>query len=145
MWEYKARDPEDPVPCRYALALRETAQEIFARITETTTLDTFARCQQSLLARYWELAERVQQDWAHFPTPRTGRHWCLRREYEQAYQKLKILSLTRTPPPAPPPPRPQPRSDAELRERLKEYVTERTTETFFGQEQEEEGEEEEPQ
>ena len=102
MWEYKARDPEDPVPCPYALALRETAQEIFARITETTTLDTFAGCQQSLLSRYWELAERVQQDWAHFPTPRTGRHWCLRREYEQAYQKLRILSLMRTPQPASP-------------------------------------------
>jgi hypothetical protein len=55
----------------------------------------------------------------------------------------KALLFQPAPPPSPAP-SPQPLSDEELLERLQHYVTERTKETFFGQDQEEEAAEESP-
>jgi hypothetical protein len=58
--------------------------------------------------------------------------------------KALLLQPAPPQPPAPPAPSPQPLSDEDLLERLKNYVTERTKETFFGQEQAGDGEEEDP-
>jgi hypothetical protein len=103
MWEYRARDPEAPVPCPYALELRAIAKEtIFSRVTKTTSREDFTRAQQSLLSLYQALSQRMQRDTFHFPSPRTGRHRCLTAEYEETYHRLINLSLMRDPAPAPP-------------------------------------------
>jgi hypothetical protein len=94
MWAYQAREIDSPIPCPYAKEFRLISQEtIFARVTEMTTQEEFARCQQSLLSLYQDLAERMRKDTFHFPTARTGRHRCLDAEYEIAYHRLINLAL----------------------------------------------------
>jgi hypothetical protein len=94
MWAYQAREIDNPIPCPYAKEFRSIAQEtIFARVTATTTQEDFARFQQSMLSLYQSLTERMKKEIFHFPTARTGRHRCVRTEYEQAYHRLKNLAL----------------------------------------------------
>jgi hypothetical protein len=142
MWAYQAREIDSPIPCPYAKEFRAIAQEtVFSRVTETTPPEMFTKAQQLLLSLYQDLTERMQQkDLFHFPSARTGRHWCVLAEYEHAYHRLRNFARMYDPPPPPPEPapKPQPLTDAELMERLKEYVKRRTKETFFGQNQEEE-------
>jgi hypothetical protein len=124
-------------------------QSMLRRVTETTTAEQFQVLQQSLILLCMEL--EAQADWRHYQAAGTRRHCCVRDIYTQAAFILKNLSLTTPPlpvpaqPPAPPAPKPQPLSDEDLMERLKTYVTERTNETFFGQEQAGDGEAEETQ
>jgi hypothetical protein len=139
MWVYRAHDSGSPIPCPYAKELRAFAQDIiFSRVTETTTVEEFARAQQNLLSRYLDLAEDLRTDTFHFPTAQTGRHRCLAAEYKETYHRLKNLSLMRNTslPPAPPPRRQPPRSPDEVVNDITSLADEvkRPGDTFLGEE-----------
>jgi hypothetical protein len=116
------------------------AEELLAHVGETTSPEQYEQVQKGLLFYWQELKQRVDPLHLRFP----GGHRCLDDAYLHYAMLLRARAVLQKPlpSPAPPAPPPQPRTDAELMERLKEYVTERTKETFFGQEQVEEEEEE---
>lgn len=118
--------------------LRLVAEELFTSLSGATSPEQFAEAQQSLLFLFQELQQRKDPLHPRFP----GGHRCLEHCYLEYAMRIrnKALLFQPAPPPPEPAPRPQPLSDAELMERLKDYVKERTKETFFGQEQEAEQE-----
>jgi hypothetical protein len=102
----------NPQPCKYYLDLHTLAEPVFSHAQEYTTLEQFASAQQSLLALYLDLKERMEtSDSLHFPAPISGRHRCLDSAYREAYSQLRDLAirLPHEPPPVnEPPPAPEP-------------------------------------
>jgi hypothetical protein len=101
----------NPQPCKYSLELQTIAAEtIFAHVSAYTSQEQFASAQQSLLAHYRDLAERMETlDSLHVPGPISGRHLCLDAAYQQASTRLKNLAIQlaqAVPPSEPPPPEP---------------------------------------
>jgi hypothetical protein len=122
---------------------RTVRDTIFRQLTKDTTPEQFAQAQKSLLL----LRQELEQDMPamHYGAL-VGTHRCVNHLYREARAMLRGLAIVQPvpQPPAPQAPRPQPFSDEELMANLKDYVAERTKESFFGQDQEaEEGEEEE--
>ena len=118
---------------------------IFRQLTPETTHEQFAAALERLQVLRDEL---VQQLYPMHYGSLVGRHRYIEHLFRKAHARLQSLEIMQPVPvpqqPAEPPPapKPEPTSDEELMERLKAYVAERTNETFFGQDQEEAGEEE---
>jgi hypothetical protein len=122
--------------------LQQVAEELFQSLSGATSPDQYAEAQKSLMFLFQEL--KALMDPLHFRYP--GGHRCLSHCYWEYAMRIRNRALLLQPAPiqppeAPPVPTPQPLSDEELMERLKAYVKERTKETFFGQDQDEEEEE----
>jgi hypothetical protein len=82
----------NPQPCKYAAAVLQLAEPIFAHAQEYTTLEQFESSQQTLLARYLSLKERMETtDTLHFPSFLSNRHLCLGDAYEQVSSNLRTL------------------------------------------------------
>jgi hypothetical protein len=131
--------------CNEYAKLQRVADELLASLNGATSPEQFAEAQKSLLFLWQELQALMDPLHPHFP----GGHRCLKHCYLEFAIRIRNKALLIQPEqpqtPAAPAPSPQPLSDEELMERLKEYVKESTKETFFGQDQEKEGEEEESQ
>lgn len=101
----------NPQPCKYYLDLQTLAEQIFSHTSEYTSLEQFTSAQQSLLALYLDLKERMESsDSLHFPAPISGRHRCLDSAYQEVYTRLSALAilLAHDPQPSQPPPAPEP-------------------------------------
>jgi hypothetical protein len=101
----------NPQPCKYYVELHTLAEPMFHDVQEYTTLDQFTSSQQSLLASYLELKERMETwDSLHFPGPISGRHKCLDSAYQEAYTRLRQLAIlfAQEPQSSQPPQPPQP-------------------------------------
>jgi hypothetical protein len=135
---WRGWSPESTCP-EYA-KLQLVAEELLQSLSGAASLAQFSEAQKSLLFLFQELSQ-VKDPWhPRFP----GGHRCLEHCYLEYATRIRNRALLLQPAPAQPPepaPNPQPMSDEALMERLKEYVTEQTRETFFGQEQAEEAEE----
>jgi hypothetical protein len=119
--------------------LKPVAEELLTSLSGAVSPEQFSQAQKSLLFLYQEL-DQLKDPWhPRFP----GGHRCLLHCYLEYAMRIRNKALLFQPAPSEPPlaPKPQPMSDEDLMERLKEYVTERTKETFLGQEQAEEAEE----
>jgi hypothetical protein len=106
-----ARSNANPQPCKYYVDLRTLAEPIFHDAKEYNTLAQFTSSQQSLLALYHDLKERMETlDSLHFPAPISGRHKCLDSAYQGAYTRLRQLAIlfAQEPQPSQPPQPPQP-------------------------------------
>jgi hypothetical protein len=137
---WRGWSPESTCPEYEKLKL--VAEELFQSLSGAASPDQFSEAQKSLLFLFQELSQRKDPWHPRFP----GGHRCLENCYLEYAMRIRNKSLLFQPAPPQPPPAPSPQSlsDEELLERLKNYVTERTNETFFGQEQAGNGEEEEP-
>jgi hypothetical protein len=127
----------NPQPCKYSLELQTMAEEtIFRHASEYTTLAQFVSAQQSLLAHYHELTERMEtSDSLHFAAPISGRHDCVDRAYRQAYTRLRNLAIRlshESPPATEPPPSPQPLTDEEQLAFVERWIRENAQQTVFG-------------
>jgi hypothetical protein len=117
---------------------------IFANLSIHTTATQFIAAQESMHALCEQRAATL--DPLHYGAL-TGTHSCIRDIFELASAYLTNLRLTQPapePPAAPAPPEPpaqQPLSDEALMATLQNYVAETTKQTFFGQDQETEEEE----
>jgi hypothetical protein len=136
---WRGWSPESTCPEYEKLKL--VAEELFQSLSGAASPDQFSEAQKSLLFLYQEL-DQLKDPWhPRFP----GGHRCLKHCYLEYAMRIRNKALLFQPAPPPSPaPSPQPLSDEELLERLQHYVTERTKETFFGQDQEEEAAEESP-
>jgi hypothetical protein len=125
-WQLSAGAPLCQVSDAFYRTVRDT---IFRQLTTVTTPEQYQAALESLIRLREELAQDV--------------HRCLDHLFKEARARLRGLEIMQPapkPPPPPPAPSPQPLSDEDLMERLKDYVTDRTKETFFGQDQAEEDE-----
>jgi hypothetical protein len=122
--------------------LKLVAEELLQSLSGAASLSQFSEGQKSLLFLYQELSQLKDPWHPRFP----GGHRCLEHCYLEYATRIRNKALLFQPapaqPPEPPAPSSKPMSDEELMERLKAYVATRTKETFFGQEQEAEEEEE---
>jgi hypothetical protein len=138
---WRGWSPESTCPEYEKLKL--IAEELFQSLNGTASPEQFSEAQKSLLFLFQELSQRKDPWHPRFP----GGHRCLEHCYLEYATRIGNKALLLQPePPQPPPapaPNPQPLSDEELMERLKEYVKESTKDTFFGQDQDEEGEDDE--
>jgi hypothetical protein len=142
-WSLNWRGWAPDKPCEEYAKLQRVAEELLLSLSGATSPIQFTEAQKSLIFHFQELLQRKDLLHPRFP----GGHRCLEHCYLEYAMKLRIqairlLQQESSQPEAPPVPPPQPLSDEELMERLKEYVAERTKETFFGHDQEMEEEEE---
>jgi hypothetical protein len=143
MWSLNRRGWAPESTCPEYEKLKLVAEELLTALSGATSLEQYTEAQKSLIFLFQELLQRKDPLHPRFP----GGHRCLEHCYLEFATKLRaqairLLQRESSQPEAPPAPRPQPLSDEELLERLKDYVAECTKETFFGQEQQEEVEEE---
>jgi hypothetical protein len=138
MWSLNRRGWSPESTCTEYDKLQQVAEELLTSLSGATPPEQFEQGQKSLLFLWQELEQRKDPLHPRFP----GGHRCLEHCYLEYAMRIrnKALLFQPAPVPAPPAPTPQPLSDEDLMERLKAYVKERTKETFFGQDQEEEEE-----
>jgi hypothetical protein len=122
--------------------LKQVAEELLATLNGATSPEQFADGQKSLLFLWQELEKRKDPLHPRFP----GGHRCLYEAYLEYATRIRNKALLLKPEPpqppeAPPAPSPHPLSDEDLMATLQNYVAETTKQTFFGQDQETEEEE----
>jgi hypothetical protein len=142
-WSLNRRGWSPESTCAEYAKLQQVAEALVTSLSGATSPIQFTEAQKSLIFHFQELLQRKDPLHPRFP----GGHRCLEHCYLEYAMKLRIQTIRQlqqesSQPEAPPVPPPQPLSDEELLERLKEYVKERSKETFFGQDQEVEAEEE---
>jgi hypothetical protein len=134
-------DPRLPA-CPAARGFEATVDELLRKTTAETSKEAYL----AILGRLRVLKEQLEASLSpfHYQAMGTGTvHRCVSMSFAiaECYLESKAaLAPVPEPPPPPPAPSPQPLSDEDLMERLKDYVTDRTKETFFGQDQAEEDE-----
>jgi hypothetical protein len=140
MWSLNRQRWSPESTCTEYDKVQQVAEELLTSLTGVTSLEQFAEAQKSLLFLWQELKDLKDPLHPCFP----GGHRCLEEAYLLYAMRIRTKALLFQPeqPEPPPAPRPQPLTDEELMQQLKDYVAERTKETFFGQEQEAEQEDE---
>lgn len=103
---------EQPNLCDYALKFSQWAEELCAGATQHPTIVGINQAKIQLIDKYFEWRTFAPKRHRSYMFTGANSHVCLWHVFEAAYDRLKLLELSLTPPmlfvPAPPPPLPPP-------------------------------------
>ena len=101
---------QQPDHCSFAEQFAPWAEELLDRVTDNPGVVSVNQSKVLLLDKYFEWRAVVPKP-HRYHLGRGKGHVCIFQVFETAYERLKVLELSLTPPllflPGPPPPRPQ--------------------------------------